>query len=345
MKSGFSKFWYKLTHWEYWSFGVLYFPVYFYYTWLIIRCRSFFFFTAANPSIDFGGMLGESKKEIFDLIPAGFLPKFHLINVGDATAAEIAAEELGFPVVCKPDIGERGNLVEVINSQEALSSYVQNCPVPFLMQEFVDYPIELGIFYIKIPGQKIGQVTSIVQKDFLHVIGDGELTVEELLQQSARALLQLDFDHPRFSKTLQFTPNKGEKVIIEPIGNHCRGTMFLDQTKRATPALDSAFTKLANQIDGFYFGRFDLRCSSFEDLERLENFKILELNGAGAEPGHIYQPGYPLWKGYQSIIWHLKQLAKVSRANHRRGIKYWTFSQGIAKMRAIQAYNKVAQKK
>ncbi|WP_421874705.1 hypothetical protein [Marinoscillum sp.] len=345
MTSGFSRFWHKLTHWEYWPFGVLYFPVYFYFTWLAIRCRSFFFFTAANPSIDFGGMLGESKDEIFKLIPNRFIPEYSLVEPGDLPTALSVGEKLNYPLICKPDIGERGNLVEVIGSESELEKYLAKCPVPFLMQELIDYSIELGVFFVKIPGESKGKITSIVQKDFLHVIGDGQNSVEKLLRRSERAMLQLDIDHPRFQELLDQVPNEGQKVIVEPIGNHCRGTTFLNQTGQVTPPLNEAFNQLANEINGFYFGRFDLRCKSFEKLERLESFKILELNGAGAEPGHIYQPGYPLWKGYQAILQHLKLLAKVSRANHKRGVKYWTLKQGITKMRAIKAYNKIAQKK
>ena len=343
MLSGVGKFWHKVTHWEYWPFGVLYFPVYFYYTWLVIRCRSFFFFTAANPTIDFGGMLGESKSEIFKLIPERFIPRYQLIEKGDTKSALAFAQKLGFPLVCKPDIGERGNLVEVIKTESALENYISKCPVNFLMQEFANYPIELGVFFIKLPGESIGKVTSIVQKDFLHVIGDGQLTVHQLLEKSPRAMLQLDFDHPRFAEVMRRIPANGEKVIVESIGNHCRGTTFLNKTSQATEKLHQAFSELANQINGFHFGRFDLRCNSFEELEELKNFKILELNGAGAEPGHIYQPGFPLWKGYQAILWHLSQLAKVSRANHKSGVKYWTLKQGLAKMHAIKAYNKIAQ--
>jgi len=51
----------KITHWEYWPFELVYFPVVLYYFWLSIRARSFFFFSASNPSIETGGMLGESK--------------------------------------------------------------------------------------------------------------------------------------------------------------------------------------------------------------------------------------------------------------------------------------------
>lgn len=343
MLSGFSKFWLRVTHWEFWPFEVLYFPVFLYFVWLALKNKSFFFFTAANPSIDFGGMLGESKSRIFDLLPAEFVADYHLIATGDCSAAKQYAQQIGYPQVCKPDIGERGNLVEVIHSEQQLLDYVKSCPVPFLMQRFSKWPVELGVFFIKMPGERRGRVTSIVQKEFLSVTGDGQHTVKELLNGSPRALLQLNFEHPRFSRLMEKIPKTGECVIVESIGNHCRGTTFLDRTHGATDKLHEAFSTLSSQIEGFYFGRFDLRCQSIEELEDLKNFDILELNGAGAEPGHIYQPGYPLMKGYRAILWHLNQLSMVSRANRKRGIKYWTFRQGIAKMRAIKAYNQIAK--
>ncbi len=341
--TSFQKWWVKLTHWEYWPFDVLYFPVKVYFVWLAIKNRSFFFFTSANPSIDFGGMLGESKSEIFELIPKQFLPKMVLIDPMDIGRAMSSAQQIGYPLIAKPDIGERGNLVEKINNENELKSYCENCRVPFLLQEFVSYPIELGVFYICDPETGVGRVTSIVQKEFLSVIGDGRSTVRTLLIQMDRANLQLDFEHSRFALVMDQVPLAGEKVTVEGIGNHCRGTIFLNKNNEIDERLHQAIHELSKQIDGFYFGRYDLRCASFEDLRNLKNFKILELNGAGAEPGHIYQPGFPLWKGYASLFWHFSQLSKVSAINRRKGASHWTFRRGMTKLKAIKAYNKLAK--
>lgn len=331
--------WYQLTHWEFWPFSLVYFPVYFYYTLLVIRCRSFFFFTAANPSIDFGGMLGESKSDIFDLIPQAYLPRYALIQPGDLTHARKRAQSIGYPIICKPDIGERGRLVERISNENELRIYVGKSPVAFLIQELVDLPIELGVFFIRHPDQPKGRITSIVQKNFLSVIGDGKHTVRELLTTNWRAALQLDFGHHRFRKIMNTVPDNGQQVMIEGIGNHCRGTTFINANHRITDKLNAAFNKLSFQIEGFYFGRFDLRCESFESLEELKAFKVLELNGAGAEPGHIYHPGASIWKGYRSIFWHLHQLALISQKNHEAGLPYWSFGPGIKKMRMVSKYN------
>ena len=329
----------RLTKWEFWPFWFFYIPVGFYFIWLSIRSRSFFFFSASNPSMDFGGMIGEKKSEIFKTIPSEFYPKTALIDVDETPKAE----ELGFsfPCIAKPDIGERGHGVELMHSQKELDQYSNRMKVPFLLQEFVEYPVELGVFYIREPDSSKGLVTSIVQKDFLSVVGDGKLSVEELLDGNLRARLQVDKDHERVKFLLDQIPKKGEVVVIEHIGNHCRGTKFLDVTFEIDQRLTDAIDRLAHQIDGFYYGRFDLKCKSIEQLKELKDFTIVELNGAGAEPGHIYQPGFSLWEAYKIVFWHFKLMGKICRANHKRGVSYWSFRDGIKKLLDIRAYNRL----
>lgn len=330
----------QLFQWEFWPMWVFYFPINFYFIWLAIRSRSFFFFTSSNPTIDLGGMIGEKKSEIFDLIPQKYYPKTRLIL--DYSEQEVLAEGegIGFPLIAKPDIGERGNGVELIRSKEELEKYKSKMQVPFLLQEFVDYPIELGVFYIRKPSEKVGRVTSIVQKQFLSVTGDGESPIRDLLQSNTRAVLQVDFEHERLGHILARIPPVGKEVVVEQIGNHCRGTMFLDATFESDERLNFAIDKLAKQIDGFYYGRFDLKCKSFEDLRELKNFSIVELNGCGAEPAHIYQSGFSLFKAYKVVFNHFKWMAEVSLENKKLGIPYLTTRQGLKKLSDLRAYNK-----
>ena len=334
------KFLVRLKHWEYWPFSLLYFPVSFYFIWLAIRSRSFFFFTASNPSIDFGGMIGEKKSEIYDLIPEKYIPKTKLISIGDLQSATSEAERIGLPIIAKPNIGERGTWVEKVEDLDQLTQYVERCPVDFLIQELVDYSIELGVFYVKYPGSE-GKVTSIVRKDFLEVVGDGKSTVKELLLRSTRARMTADLESDFVKSVENEVINKGERLLIEPIGNHCRGTGFLNDNDQIDEALNKAFNQLAEDIPDFYFGRFDLRCRSYEDLKKMEHFKIIELNGAGAEPGHIYQPGYSLIQAYKDIFWHLRVLSDISIANRKRGHSYWSFKDGLRKWRSHKRYNRL----
>lgn len=330
----------KLTNWEYWPFSVLYFPVFFYFGWLALRARSIFFFTASNPSIDFGGMLGERKSEIFDIIPDKYIPITKLIKRGDISAALSEGNNIGFPLIAKPDIGERGIWVSKIDNEGELEKYAKRCPVDFLLQQLIDYPVELGVFYVKYPGQK-GKVTSIVRKEFLSVIGDGKSSIVQLLNSIPRALLTADLTSDFLNKEGNRIPANGEKVVVEPIGNHCRGTMFLNDELEIDEKLIKAIDKMASEIPEFYFGRFDLRCASIDDLRELKNFKILELNGAGAEPGHIYNPGFSLVRAYKDILWHLRVLADISIENHKRGIPYWSFRDGYRKWKGHKNHNRL----
>ena len=336
----FTKFKTKLTHWEFWPFSVLYFPVFFYFGWLALRARSIFFFTASNPSIDFGGMIGEKKSEIFDIIPDKYIPTTRLITKGNSELAEKQAMSIGFPLIAKPDVGERGIWVSKIEDLEELQSYVHECPVDFLLQEMVNLPVELGIFYVKYPGRE-GKVTSIVRKEFLTVRGDGSSTILDLLRKMPRALLNADFSSEFLKKEGSKIPASGEQVMVEPIGNHCRGTKFLNDEDEIDDRLTNAICKIADQIPDLYFGRFDIKCESMEDLRSLKSFKILELNGAGSEPGHVYQPGYSLFRAYKDILWHLKVLADISILNHKRGIPYWSFKDGYKKWKSHKRHNRL----
>jgi len=73
----------KATSWEYWPMWLVYFPVSFYYIFLAIKARSFFFFSASNPTIETGGMFFESKWKIFELIPKNYFPTTIYINNTD----------------------------------------------------------------------------------------------------------------------------------------------------------------------------------------------------------------------------------------------------------------------
>ena len=84
----------------------------------------------------------------------------------------IGKANLEFPIIFKPDVGERGNEVEKIDDKQMLEAYLANIDEDFIAQEYIDYEIELGILYYKFPNQDKSGITSIVKKEFLGVIGD-----------------------------------------------------------------------------------------------------------------------------------------------------------------------------
>lgn len=337
-------FFMKLFHWEFWPFNVVYFPVIIYYVFLAAKARSFFFFSAANPTIEFGGMLGESKGKIFELIPEQYVPATQLFSPPTSPGEIVQwmkASSLDYPILLKHDIGERGWMVKKANNPGDLEEYLQQVKVKFLAQAYVSFPIELGLFYYRFPGANKGKISSITRKGLMQVTGTGDHSVRELLLTNPRARLYMSDFEEKYPEKLALVPAHGELVEVEPIGNHCRGTTFLNDTAKVTEQLQATFDRIASQIPGFHFGRFDLRCQSYEDLEKGKSFKILELNGAGAEPGHIYHPGRSLWKGYGDILHHLNVLCNIAVQNHRLGVPYTSLREGLRFIRKIKAYNRL----
>ncbi|MES2794469.1 MAG: hypothetical protein V4683_00815 [Bacteroidota bacterium] len=313
----------KLLHFEYWTWWVFYLPLLPWYLWQAIRAKSLTYFSNVDPCIDYGGFFGESKSAILEKINKKYLPKTLLISTDqtfESVINRLKVNEIQFPVICKPDIGERGNGVEKVESLESLNNYHLN-NLNYIIQEFIDFPIELGVLYYRLPSEACGHITSITKKSFLKVTGDNKNTIEELMELSDRARFQLDSMRKRLGNQIKRIPKEDEIVLLEPIGNHCRGTTFLDNNHLISKELENVFDEISKPIIGFHYGRFDLRVKSVEDLYRGENIKIMELNGVSADPGHIYDPDYKLFYAYGDVAKHWKILADLSILQQKNGIE------------------------
>ncbi len=320
----------RLTAWEYWPFGIIQFPLILYWLWLSLRAKSLFFFSASNPTIALGGMLGESKHDVLKLIPEQYKPKTILVKALSTKEEVIAlVKDYGFtfPVIFKPDLGERGFMVKKISSEDQIEIYLDSFNRDFLIQEFLDLPVELGVFYTRMPDEPEGYVNSVVIKDMLTVIGDGRSTLKELILDKPRAKLQWEKLSKAHADKLNNVIPTGEKFLLNSIGNHSLGTTFLDGEYLINPTLSKTFDHISKQIDGFYFGRYDLRCASIEDLYE-GKIKIMELNGCGAEPAHIYHPEFSLWKAMGILFTHWKNIFLISMQNRKRGVLFTSFREG-----------------
>jgi hypothetical protein len=334
----------KLLNWEYWPTALVYGPIFPVYLWYCLRARSFFFTAASNPTIQHAGLMMESKFSIDSVVPSEYRPASLLIEPGTAMSsilALLAKNNFSYPIVVKPDIGGKGMGVSKVENDEQLTAIVSTYPVPFLVQPFIQFPLEIGLFWVKIPGKQEGMITGIVRKEFLQVTGDGRQSVRSLLQSNDRYLLQL----PSLEKLLGTGMNKvipaGTTELLVPYGNHARGALFIDESRLITPLLTASFNNICNRINGFYFGRLDIRYKSWTELEKGEQFSIIELNGAGSEPTHIYDPKHSLFFAWKEIIRHWKLLWIVSRENKKRNTGQWmSFGDGIDMIRSYFRYMK-----
>ncbi len=311
----------RLRSWEYWPFALVYLPVFVYWAWLSFKAKSLFFFSTANPSIRNAGFLLESKKQIYDLLPDGAYPKTVFCPKGPAPqgfGVLLAEKGLVFPLMAKPDIGQRGLQVRLLRNECELLVYAARSRVDFLVQEYIDYPYEAGIFYYRLPGEAKGRISGVVGKEMLTVTGDGQSTIEALLLHEDRHVLQLSALRAAYGKDLEQVLPAGVRQTLVPYGNHSRGAKFLDWSDKVTPELEDSIDNLCRQVEGFYFGRLDIKFRDWAALSAGRHFSVIELNGAGSEPTHIYDPSHSIFFAWREIIRHLRLLYTISRANARR---------------------------
>jgi hypothetical protein len=337
------RFWTRLTHWEYWPGLFIYGPLYIYWLWLSLKARSFFWFSAANPGIENAGFTNERKSSIYRLLPAGAYPRTRLFPAGADTTClirQLQKEGLSFPLIAKPDIGERGSGVKLLRSPAEMAQYAHRSPVDFLVQEYIPYEHEVGIFYSRLPGESRGQITGMVGKEFLSVRGDGRSSIHELIRRSDRAALQSNALQQEYGDFLETILADATDFTLVPYGNHCRGAKFLDQTARITPELTRAIDTLCQQIPGFYFGRLDIKFADWDSLAQGINFTLIELNGAGSEPTHIYDPAHSVFFAWKEIIRHWRLLYKTSRLN-AKVYPLMSTQEGLAMIRAHRQHNQL----
>jgi hypothetical protein len=336
-------FFIRLLHWEYWSFGAVYVWVYPVWILLAIRARSFFFFSAANPKITNGGFLCESKKDIHNIMDKRLYPRTMHFDPGvsiEQVLSELKDNGFDFPLIGKPDTGGRGRGVKLLENEEDCAIYVSHSLVNFHIQQFIPYKNEVGVFYYRLPGKEKGKITGIVRKEFLSVTGDGISTLNELILKDDRAVLQMNSLQNIYQDKLELILPVGEKKLLVPYGNHARGAKFIDDTHLIDTQLTYVINDICSGIEDFYFGRLDIRFDNWEDFKNGREFSVIEVNGAGAEPTHMYDPRHSIFFAWKEILKHWLILNRVSILNHRRGERYLTVKEGLAMFREDKEHSR-----
>jgi hypothetical protein len=321
----------RLTNWELWNFYVLYAPISPVWFWYCLKSRSMWFFSSSNPTITFGGFEGEGKKEMYDQLPPHLVPRTIYIMHDwpyEEVKKKICQAGFTYPFIVKPDVGMKGILFRKIESEEQLMKYHERMPVEYIVQDLVELPVEVSVFYYRYPNEQKGVVSGFIHKELLHVIGDGESTLQKLITSHPRAKYRLEEMRHRHGHRFDKVIPKGEIFYLSYAGNHNRGAHFTNLHKEIDENLAEIFDGISHYNGQFFYGRYDIKTTSIEDLKKGKNFLILEFNGCGAEPNHIYDCGMSLWRAYAEILRHWKVLYKISRYNRKNGVPYWSFRKG-----------------
>jgi membrane protein DedA with SNARE-associated domain len=334
----------RLRQWEFWPAWIFYIPVAIYYLFLSIRYRSFTLPTAANPGMQNGGFIGESKQEILKLLQETepeLVADAYLLE-GWTTSDRLLAlhrlccnHKIAPPFILKPDVGQRGNGVRLIRSLREALDYLLKVDAPVILQRYARGPYEAGVFYFRRPGEAHGRIFSITEKLFPKIVGDGVSTIEQLIRSDARASRLASTYLKRFAGRENQILAVGEVLKLVESGNHAQGCIFRDGSHLWSKELERNIDNLSRRLRGFYFGRFDIRYDNEENLRTGRNFKIVELNGASSEATNIYDARNSLRSAYATLFRQWRLVFAIGAANRERG---WTPSPLRTLSRAWRRY-------
>lgn len=329
MKSQGAKiFLFKLGRFEFWPWWALFIPLIPMYIYSVVRSRRLLYFTAVNPSIEMGGFFGEKKNEISQLIPDKYKPKEILVTSDDALT-DLLPLPFDYPLFVKPNVGERGFEVHEVFTDHELLEYAAK-GFDFLIQEKLNAKEEFGALFHR-NTVRGGEVSSLSQKEFMTLMGDGVSSIESLVMQHKRYFIYIDVIRELCHKDMATIPAKGELVVLHKIGNHCKGTRFINANSKITEQMNENFRSMVEQVEGLDYGRFDIKAESIEALERGE-FKVFELNGISSEPGHIYGHKHVLL-AYRDLYRHWNHILELSIKNIKKGVKTTPLKEFLSQVR------------
>jgi hypothetical protein len=195
-----------------------------------------------------------------------------------------------------------------------------------LLQQEIDYEGEAGVLYARLPDSTAGKIISLTFRYFPYVIGDGRRTIRDLILTDQRAAWKAGHHfgfEPKHLGTaagqLRVVPARGETVRLSFICSNRVGGLYRDAREHITPELEERFDEISQSIPEFYYGRYDIRFASLEGLRRGEDFRIIEINGAGGESINVWDPKMPFLQVYRELFTQQALLFKIGAMIRDRG--------------------------
>ncbi len=294
----------------------------------------------------FSGFEGETKEEMSQYLPPAYSPVSLFIKPNEdlnCVLKKIQKAGLQFPFAAKPDVGTKGLLFRKIENEAQLIEYHNLLPFNYVIQELVSLPIEMSIFYVRYPGKKKGIITGLISKEYLCVKGDGKSSLKKLIEQHPKAFMIANEQKNKQATKLKDIIAVNKVYYLNELGNHNRGARFINLQHEIDEQLLDTINKINLYSKQYYYGRYDIKTTSLEDLKACKNISILEFNGVGSEPNHIYDIGLSYKQAIKIIAQHWKYMYEIGRINYKKGISYIPFLKGMQMVKASKKNTKLMQ--
>jgi len=295
---------------------------------------------AVNPALSgFSGLMGMSKMEVNNRLNEKFRPRnlfFEELPKSREILEKVFVDKyktaLNYPVIFKPNIGERSSGVNFVRADQIDEFLAENQDLSgIIFEEFVATDAEFGLSWIRNPKTEIIEIISLVQKNTPRVIGDGQKKLRELITKKCAELF---LDKSREIKILAgFSDAEldekivGEKNIVRT-ASVSYGTSFekISLNSIQNKKLIELVSKFLDNFAGIYAGRFDIKANNVSELLE-KKCSILEMNGVGGTPLEIYDNNLSVDEKYEVLFDYFSRIFVVADANiaDERGEKITKF--------------------
>jgi cyanophycin synthetase len=220
-------------------------------------------------------------------------------SVETADQAWAAAQEIGLPVVLKPEAGNQGKGVSVNLASEADVRAAFALASSFDSRVLVERFITGADYRLLVVGD---QLVAAARRDPAQVIGDGRSTVTQLVAQVNRdprrrsghssTLTQISLDEASDmvlraqGLTRDSVPRKQHPVRLRTNANLSTGGTATDVTDQVHPA-NARVARLAAQIMGMDIAGIDLVCADISRPLAEQDGAIVEVNAAPGLRMHL----------------------------------------------------------
>jgi len=247
------------------------------------------------------GYIADNKGATYEVAEHyGFsYPKYRVVK--SLEEAIVAAEEIGYPIVVKPEEGHRGQGVSInIKKEEELKDAFERARA-FNEDEIIVQKFFPGNDYrILVIGYKVFAVAHRIPA---RVFGDGELTIKELIEKenenplrkgdhtSPMSEMVIDPEMERFLEskglTVESVPQKEEIVEVLGMGNMSGGGEAVDLTDEVPQENKDIIEDIAKAIDSNLTG-IDIRCEDIVKPFTSDNYAIIEANSSPGIRMHYF---------------------------------------------------------
>jgi cyanophycin synthetase len=237
--------------------------------------------------------------------------------VSDAEDAWVAAQEIGLPVVVKPQDGNQGKgvTVNITNREQLLRAYAT--ATEFRNDIMVERYLPGHDFRMLVIGDKL---IAAARRDPPQVVGDGVHTVRQLVDQvnsdprrgtgHATTLTRIRFDDIALARlatqdlSADSVPPKGQRVILRNNANLSTGGTATDVTDDVHPEV-AARAVAAAQMIGLDICGVDVVCDSVLRPLEEQGGGIVEVNAAPGLRMHL-SPSYGKGRAVgEAIVEHM----------------------------------------